>query len=294
MRRVLLALIVPLPLLALSGCQSATGQSATGPTEASLTAAAASTAPADPRLAVGVAQYTAYVQAQLADLLTVTQQFATAVEAGEVTKAKSLYAASRIPWERIEPVAERFGDLDPKLDAREADLQPGQAWTGWHRLEKALWVKGSVAGGSVAGEASIARQLMVDLHALAAKVQTVVLTPSQLGNGAKGLLDEVATGKITGEEEIFSHTDLVDFAANVEGAKQVYAALRPVALDRAPALVKELDTEFADVQRGLAAYGSGSTFRSYTELTEEQIRRLAESVDALSEPLSRLTAAVLA
>ena len=289
MRRVLLALIVPLPLLAVTACQSASPAA-----PAALTTPAASSAPADPRLALGVARYTAYVQAQLVTLLTRTQQFATAVEAGKVTKAKSLYAASRIPWERIEPVAERFGELDPKLDAREADLQPGQAWTGWHRLEKALWAKGSVAGGSVVGEAPIARQLMVDLHTLAAKVQTVVLTPSQLGNGAKGLLDEVATGKITGEEEIFSHTDLVDFAANIEGAKQAYAALRPVALDRAPALVKELDTEFSDVQRGLAAYGSGSTYRSYTELSKEQIRRLAESVDALSEPLSRLTAAVVA
>ena len=249
---------------------------------------AASATPTDPRLVAGVAGYTAYVQAEMATLLTAAQAFATAVESGDVAKSKSLYAASRISWERIEPVAESFADLDPKIDAREADLQPGQAWTGWHRLEKALWVRGSVAG-----DAPVARQLMVDLTALAERVNSIVLTRSQLGNGAKGLLDEVATGKITGEEEAFSHTDLVDFAANVEGAKRAYEALRPVALSRAPKLVAELDTEFADVAAAIAPYGSGASFQSYTALTKEQIRRLAEAVDALSEPLSRLTAAVV-
>ena len=251
--------------------------------------AAGSVAPADPRLATGVADYTAWVHTEVATMLTATRAFTEAVEAGDVVRAKSLYAASRIPWERIEPVAESFGDLDPRIDAREADLQPGQVWTGWHRLEKSLWVKGSVAG-----DAPVARQLMVDLTALAAKVQTVVLTPSQLGNGAKELLDEVATGKITGEEEAFSHTDLVDFAANVEGAKRAYDALRPVALSREPKLVAELDAEFTDVAAALAPYGNGASFRSYTDLTKDQVRRLAEAVDALAEPLSRLTAAVVA
>ena len=250
---------------------------------------AGSAAAVDPRLTAGVAAYTAWVQAEVSTMLTATRAFTDAVEAGEVVRAKSLYAASRISWERIEPVAESFGDLDPKIDAREADLQPGQVWTGWHRLEKSLWVNGSVAG-----DGPIARQLMVDLTALAAKVQTVVLTPSQLGNGAKELLDEVATGKITGEEEAFSHTDLVDFAANVEGAKRAYDALRPVALSREPRLVAELDAEFTDVAAALAPYGSGATFRSYTDLSKDQVGRLAEAVDALAEPLSRLTAAVVA
>ena len=55
------------------------------------------------------------------------------------TKARALYPRARVHWERIETVAESFGDLDPKMDLREADLEPGQKWTGWHRIEKDLW-----------------------------------------------------------------------------------------------------------------------------------------------------------
>ena len=56
------------------------------------------------------------------------------------------------------------------------------------------------------------------------------MTVASIGNGAKELLDEVATGKISGEEDIFSHTDLSDFQANVDGAKKAFEVLKP--LDR--------------------------------------------------------------
>ena len=246
----------------------------------------ASTAPADPRLAAAVAEYTAWVKAEVAALVPATQAFADAVVAGDVARAKALYAGSRVSWERIEPVAESFGDLDPKVDAREADLEPGQAWTGWHQLEKSLWTKGT-------GDPAVAEQLVADVQELQRRVATVELTPAQLGNGAKELLDEVATGKVTGEEEAWSHTDLVDFQANVDGAKKAYDVLRPVVLDRDAALAEQLDTRFLQVQAALAEHGSGTAFTAYDRLTEEQVRALAAHVDALSEPLSRLTAAVL-
>ena len=44
--------------------------------------------------------------------------------------------------------------------------------------------------------------------------------------GAVDLLNEVATQKITGEEEIFSHTDLYDFRANIEGAEKIFALFK--------------------------------------------------------------------
>ena len=65
------------------------------------------------------------------------------MKAGDIEAAKKAYANSRIGWERTEPVAESFGDIDPKVDLREDGLEEGQDlekdWTGWHRLEKALW-----------------------------------------------------------------------------------------------------------------------------------------------------------
>ena len=162
-----------------------------------------------------------------------------------MAKAKALFPIARTYWERIEPVAEIFGDLDPKIDGREEVIEEGMEFTGFHRIEKDLWVTGDISKSG-----PMADQLMADVKEIVAKANAEKLSPLQLANGAKELLDEVATGKITGEEDRYSHTDLWDFNANVEGSKAAIAALRPVLEERDPALVKTLDDRVRQRRRG--------------------------------------------
>jgi iron uptake system component EfeO len=114
----------------------------------------------------------------------------------------------------------------------------------------------------------------------------------QLANGAKELLDEVASGKITGEEDIFSHTDLWDFRANLEGSKAAVAALRPVLDDRDPALAKTLDDKFAAAEATLDKHRKGDGWRLHNELSGAELKELADSINALSEPISKVAAVV--
>ena len=100
----------------------------------------------------------------------------------------------------------------PKIDGREDVVEEGMEFTGFHRLEKDLWVDGLQADSS-----AIADKLLADVKEIVAKAKAVELTPLQLANGAKALLDEVATGKITGEEDRYSHTDLWDFDGQRQG-----------------------------------------------------------------------------
>jgi iron uptake system component EfeO len=248
-------------------------------------------AAADPRLAKALTDYKAYVNAQVDDTIAKTKEFVAAVKADDIAKAKEMYAPSRVGWERVEPVAESFGDLDPRVDAREADLEEGDKWTGWHRLEKALWKTKSLDG-----QEQYADQLVKDLDELKAKVSAATLdppiTPASMANGAKELLDEVATGKVTGEEEAFSHTDLVDFKANVDGAQRVYELLKPVVQERDAALARTLDQEFADVQSLLAKYEQGEGYVSYDTVDKAERKELSDAVNALGEPLSKLAGVV--
>lgn len=237
--------------------------------------------------------YTRYVQAQSAQLLTGTREFAAAYSSGDDRRARALYAPTRWFWESIEPVAESFGDLDPRLDLREADLAVGQPWTGWHRIEKDLWPPDHYRPLTAAERGRVARQLVADTRELAQRVRTLELGIDQIGNGAKELLDEVATGKVTGEEEFWSHTDLSDIAANVEGAQVMVGAVRPILRNRDPQLLATLDRRFASLQALLDDYRRGNGYVSYRTLMDAQVRELAAAVDALGEPLSRVTAAVI-
>lgn len=244
-----------------------------------------------PEMDKAVAAYRTYVQAQADETLPKVKIFTDAVAAGDIEAAKKAYADSRIGWERTEPVAESFGDIDPKVDVREDGLEDGQKWTGWHRLEKALWQDEKLG----TEEKALAPTLYKDLLDWQKRVGTADITPTSMANGAKELLDEVATGKVTGEEERYSHTDLVDFKANVEGAEKSYELLRSIATKNDAALTSTLDKRFAALNTLLDKYRtdkSSYVFTSYEKVGKADRKELSDAVNALAEPLSRLAAAV--
>lgn len=232
--------------------------------------------------------YTRYIASQVAALVPKTDEFAADVKKGDVAAAKAVFPIARTYYERIEPVAESFGDLDPKMDGREDDERdPGVSWTGFHRLEKDLWVTGLQPDSG-----AVADQLVTDVKDLQTRVATLQLTPTQLANGAKELLDEVATSKITGEEDRYSHTDLFDFKANVEGSQAAVAALRPVLDDKDAQLGPTLDARFKDVDTLLDGYRVGDGYALYTALTPADTKKMSEVVDAVAEPVSQVAGAI--
>ena len=188
--------------------------------------------------------------------------------AGKVAQAQALYPVARIRYERVEPVAESFGDLDPRIDARENDVPPSE-WGGFHRIEKALWQEGTADGMS-----PVARQLLADVKELQTKVKTVNLQAVQIANGANELLGEVSASKITGEEERYSHTDLVDFEANVEGAEEAFEEVEPLLSGSNPKLAKEIE---ADFDRGLRGARALPARRRLRPLHEPDLRRHSQA-----------------
>lgn len=260
-----------------------------------------------------VTNYVSYVKSQTEQLLPATKQFVAAYAAGDDAAAKAQFPVVRSYYERIEPTAEAFGDLDPKIDYREVDATAeGLDWTGFHRIEKDLWPP--AAGGlnsdgadALAGwtpstpqqRAQLGDQLVSDVQKLYDLVHAAdfSVTISDISNGAISLLDEVAKTKITGEEDWWSHTDLADFAANVQGAEVAYDNVRAIASaqgDAGAQLVTTIDARFADLNALLAQYGSiDKGFTPYDQVTDAQRKALSDQVNALAEPLSQLTHTVL-
>ena len=239
-----------------------------------------------PQVNAAVTEYRKYLEQNAGELVRGTRPFVAAVAAGQVEKAKSLYPAARIPYERIEPVAESFGDLDPRIDARN-DV-PKSEWGGFHRIEKALWEEDTAKS-----LAPVADQLLADVEELQSKVRNVELQAVQIANGANELLGEVSASKITGEEERYSHIDLVDFEANVEGAEAAFASLEPLVSADDPEAAKEIEDDFETVYANLKPHRRGDGFVSYTTLTTSDTRRLAQSIDALAEKLSQVPAEIV-
>ncbi len=235
-----------------------------------------------------MAAYRTYVETQTDQLVTRTRVFTAAVLAGDQERARSTFAWAREPYEAIEPVAEAFGDLDPR-DRRARERRARRAWTGFHRLEKALWVDHSLAG-----MAPVATKLRADVAKLHTLVRTVELDPAQIANGATELLGEVSKSKITGEEDRYSHTDLWDFQVERRrGAGGVRRA--PAAARRARSGARRADRGALRRRRPRRSSptGDGSGFVLYTDLNDDDTRTLSSTIDALAEPLSKVAGTVV-
>jgi iron uptake system component EfeO len=279
-RPVLIAGALVLLALFVAACGSSDEETTTD------TTAAAKTEQANPQEEAAVAQYREYLEENTAELVAETKPFVAAVVAGNVAEAKDLYPAARIPYERIEPVAGAFGDLDPRIDARE-DGVPADEWGGFHRIEKALWVEDTTGG-----MAPVAKQLQADVEELDEKVKTVDLDAVEVAIGANDLLAEVSGSKITGEEERYSHIDLVDFEANVEGSLAAFEAVKPLLDETDADLSGEIEADFKMVFNSLEPYRTQDGFVSYTELTKADTRKLSIAIDTLAEKVSQVPAAI--
>ena len=280
--------ILPLTIsaLLLTACQKTEQKTDVAPAASATTNASAVTASAQSSVDMSkeTAEYKAWVQTQIDSLLTDTQKFVALLEAGKLEEAKALYPKVRMYYERSEPIAESFGDLDPRIDNREADLEPNEVWTGFHAIEKILWTQNTTKGTEKLG-----KQLIADVKELHAKIPTAEVTGDLMVQGSVDLLNEVSTSKITGEEEIFSHTDLYDFKANIEGAEKIFAILKPKIQAKNPALVTELEQKFGAVNQLLAKHQVGQQdYKSYKELTPADTKALAEAVNRLGESLAQM------
>lgn len=249
---------------------------------------ASAAAAVDPAVKTGldqaVAGYKQYVIDEVAKLVPATKKFTDAVRAGDIAKAKSLYAPARYYYEEVEPVAESFGDLDPDVDARIDDVEDASKWTGFHRIEKALW-----ADKSAKGLTPIANKLDADVMKLRDLVANATYQPAQLANGATELLNEVGSSKITGEEDRYSHTDMSDFRANIDGAKKAFDLLSPALQKVDPQLATTVVTRFEELDRAIAPYPNTI---DYSTVNDTARKVLTQSVDALAEPLSQVAAKV--
>lgn len=264
--------------------------------------------------------YAAFVKDQVSQLVPAVEEFVAAYQSGDDETARELFPQTRAFYERIEPVAEALGDLDPRIDYREVDAVAEELdWTGFHRIEKDLWVPAQDAlnadgetpawqdwaPSTPAERADFGDLLLADVQELYEYVHSDEFTNALddqgiagISNGAIALLDEVATGKISGEEDWWSGTDLYDFAANVEGSKLAFSLVKDFAVAQGAEgkeLVDEIEAGYSQLEASLAQYGSLTDgFVGYAELTDDNKREFTDLINALAEPLSQLTSTVLA
>ncbi|NMO54563.1 EfeM/EfeO family lipoprotein [Actinoplanes sp. TBRC 11911] len=250
-------------------------------------------------LAAGTKGYATYVDGVVDAMVTATGTLQSDIDAGDLAKAKAEYPVARPFYERIESDVDGFvlpgfkatdnaGNLDYLIDMRASNLDPKVGWHGFHAIERDLFQSGKIS----AETKQQAAELSKNVATLDKVVKTLSYQPEDLANGAADLLEEVQNTKITGEEEQFSHYDLVDFTGNVEGAQQAFAFLDPGMQKIDPALAQQVNAQFTSVGKLLDTYRDASVpggYQLYTAaLKASDAAKLSKAIQALQEPLSHI------
>lgn len=231
--------------------------------------------------------YATYVNEQVTDLVAKIGAFTAAVESGDLAGAKALYAPARIPWERIEPIAELFPDLDQAIDFREEDFDGGvedPGFKGFHKIEKVLF-----KDGTTDGLAPLAAELRANVDELKKRVDALVIDPRVMARGAGELIEEVAQSKMTGEEDRYSHADLVSIDANVDGSARIVDGLRPILTDLDAPYLAKLDAAGKAVEEVIARYATTDRgYKPFDAVTADDLKLLQARLADLSELLAEL------
>jgi iron uptake system component EfeO len=244
-------------------------------------------------LTAAVSQYAAYINQNVASLVSATQTLCAAINAGNQTQAEVDYPLARVYYERIEPVAEVWGTLDTDIDGRidnpvtnPADLE------GFHKLEMLLWDNDTLTGAP-----AYCSQLVTNEQQLQSLVATASYDPVTMASGATDLINEAATAKITGEEERYSNTDFIVFGANVDAAMEVVDLLKPYLQKTSPQTLTTITHEYQAVESAIAKYkatpGYDNTgYVEYSTVLDPQRRQLSAVVQAFAESLSKVSGQV--
>jgi iron uptake system component EfeO len=245
---------------------------------------------ANPQLAAAVSGYSAYVSQNTASLVTSTQQMCAAIDAKNLTHAELLYPKARVFYEKIEPVAEIWGNLDTDIDGRwENPVTVQSQFMGFHRIEQMMWADNSLAGAS-----QMCAGLVKNEQQLLTLVRSASYNPLEMASGATDLINEAATSKIDGEEERYSNTDLPVFQANVDGAMEVITLLQPYLQKKDPSLLAQIKQRDAAITAQLVHYQSspgydGTGYVEYSTVLDTQRRQLSGTVNAFAEALSKVS-----
>lgn len=246
----------------------------------------------NPALVAATGQYATWITGQVGQLVTATQSFVDEIDAGDLRQAQIGYAQARVFYERVEPVAEIWGNLDRDIDGRIDDFAKPADFQGFHKLEQLMFAQATLTGAQ-----PYANRLLANTKQLQALVGQATYQPAEIADGATSLIDEIQKTKVTGEEERYAHVDLVDFQANLAGSIQAFTVLEPALRKIDPDLASTVRDRYQDVVTALAPYQQSpgylnTGFVDYGTVGPAARKTLSQVVNAFAEAMSKVAGKV--
>jgi iron uptake system component EfeO len=231
-------------------------------------------------------RYTAWVRGRLPLLERQTRSLARAVAAGDLAAAKRWWLAAHAGYERLGAAYDAFGDLDGTINGLPSGLPKGvhdPGFTGFHRVELALWDPSSTSRAELRRQASGLADAVADLRTELAGAQ---LDPLTFSIRAHEIAENLLRPVLTGEADLGSHSDLAKVVAGLDGTRTVLDLVRKPLADRYPH-VRGLFQAVAHARVLTARLARGPLGRrAVADWPRAQRQRVDATIAALAERLA--------
>jgi iron uptake system component EfeO len=163
-----------------------------------------------------------HLQGLVTDMVTSVAALASAIQSRDLGFSRIAYEAARHEYEQIEVYALAFSEIDRAIDARPYSFELGEddpGFRGFHKIERALFRDGNL---------DVAQEYVTQLIESTSQLEDAVKNTSNFNvvgcfEGMIELSLEIASKKISGEEETFSDLSVLIFEKNWQGISVVYA-----------------------------------------------------------------------
>ncbi len=247
----------------------------------------ATPAPSDDGFATEVDAGLAYFRRRAADQLPLAEALRDAIAADDLERARAAYVAARPPYEEIEVLAASFPETDEAIDARPYAIAGGESspdYQSVHRIESLIFRDGNLAAALPYAEGLIESvlTLQIDLE------RRDAFDAVRSFEGMLALSEEVASKKISSEEETWSDQSLLIFFHNWRGIQSQYMPFAP-AVGRADAsAAMAVDEAFAAAMGTLEPYPArNGIFPAYSTVPAPARGAIVRASYELRDALSR-------
>lgn len=236
-----------------------------------------------------LSEYRVYLGRRASELVEATAALHDRIGAGDLEGAKAAWLAARQPWRQMAPVSGRVADLAESMDPL-ADYLAGReqdpAFTGFHRIEYGLW-----SAGSTDGLVPVAERLSADAAALKDRLKGLDVAPADLAGNAADLAARVAD-QATGAQAPYSHADLAEFSADLDGIAKSALLVDPLAAEADPAASEALRDALGQARATLDGFKAGDAFPSYEAVDAAGRARIAAAFAAVATAAEAINPAI--
>lgn len=236
-----------------------------------------------------LSEYRVYLNRRASDLIDATETLAERITAGDVEGAKEAWLAARQPWRQMAPVSGRIGDLANSMDPLAAYLEKREqdtGFTGFHRIEYGLW-----QASSTEGLAPVATQLAADAATLKDRLKALSLEPADLAGNAAALAERVAD-QATASQAPYSHADLAEFSADLDGIAKSALLVDPLVKDASPQASQALATALDGARATLDGFKVNDTFPPYDQVDAVGRKKIADAFTTVASAAAAFNPAI--